>query len=239
MDPTAGPAPTPSTPPPAEPRQRWRVAYARRAPATAETVGREYAALWEAALEDSELPLVRADSGRPRLALGAPLPVGITARRELLDFWLSERRPAWQVREALESRLPADHAIVGLESVWLGAPALPGRVAGADYLVTLAGPVDPSALAAAAARLLAAPRLLRERAKGGGVKAYDLRPLLGDVEVADAGPTTVVRLRTLNNPELGSGRPDEVIAALGEELGAPLEVSGIVREELVLADDLA
>ena len=48
----------------------------------------------------------------------------------------------------------------------------------------------------------------------------------------------VVRLRTRIHPELGSGRPDEVIAALADDLGLPLEPLETIREGLVLGDDL-
>jgi radical SAM-linked protein len=220
-----------------ETRQRWRLAYGRTASATADSVGREYLEAWEAALAASGLPVARAESGRARISLAAPLPAGVSARRELIDIWLTDRLEAWRVREALERCLPPGHELVGLESVWLGAPALPGRVAGSDYLVTLTGSPDAAALNRAASRLQAADRLPRERARGGGVKSYDLRPLLGAVAVVEEAGSVAVRLRTLTDPELGSGRPDEAIAALGDELGAPLDVAAIVRERVILADD--
>jgi hypothetical protein len=48
----------------------------------------------------------------------------------------------------------------------------------------------------------------------------------------------IVRLRTRIHPELGSGRPEEALAALEDELGLPLEGVATVRERLVLAEDL-
>ena len=47
----------------------------------------------------------------------------------------------------------------------------------------------------------------------------------------------IVRLRTRIHPELGSGRPDEVVAALADELGSPLEAAETVRERLLLTDE--
>jgi hypothetical protein len=75
------------------------------------------------------------------------------------------------------------------------------------------------------------------------VKSYDLRPLLISiataVEAGEAGnEQVVVRVRTRIHPELGSGRPEEVVAALAEALGAPLEATETIRERLVLSDDL-
>jgi hypothetical protein len=67
--------------------------------------------------------------------------------------------------------------------------------------------------------------------------AYDLRPLLIDIEI-DAGPPVAATVRTRFHPELGSGRPEEVLAALGDRCREALVASSIMRERLVLADDL-
>jgi hypothetical protein len=231
----AGGAPTPSR----EPRQRWRLTFARRAsvgePAA---IGRAYATLWEAALLASGLPVVIVDSGRPRFSLAAQLPAGAAGRAELADTWLTERWPAWRVREALEPVLPPDHELVGCEDTWLGAPALPGRVAAADYLVELREPLDRAPAEVAARRLLVAASLPRVRTKGTSTKSYDLRPLLLAIDVEPSSGGGRVRVRTRLHPELGSGRPDEVIAALGEELGVTLTPAAIARERLVLIEDL-
>jgi hypothetical protein len=238
-------APELAPPAPAEARQRWRLTFSRLAAWEGETPsGRDYIALWETCLAESGLPVATTDAGRYRFALGAPLPAKTAGRAELADLWLTERAPAWRVREGLARVLPAAHTLVALEDVWPGAPALAGRVTAADYRVTLGGSVDADAIAAAAGRLLAAERLPRERAKGGGVKTYDLRPLLISIETAvEAGQATteervVVRIRTRIHPELGSGRPEEVIAALSDELGTALEPVETLRERLLLLEDL-
>ena len=246
MTPPTDPAATPiaDTPaPPPEARQRWRLTFARAVDDQGETLaGREYIALWEAALAESRLPVATTDAGRFRFSLGAPLPARTAGRGELADLWLTERIPAWRLREGIATGLPAGHELVGIEDVWLGAPALAGRIAAADYLVVVKGPVDPTALAAAADRLLAAEHLVRERTKGGAVKTYDLRALLVSIETGtDSGAqraAAFVRARTRIHPELGSGRPEEVLGALARELGGSLEAAETVRERLVLVDDL-
>ena len=210
-----------------------------RAPVEAERVGRAALEAWAEALVGSGLPLALVEPGRPRFTMGAPLAAGVEGRGELLDLWLTERLPVWRLRTALETLLPADHWFVSAEDVWVGAPPLPGRVAGADYLVDLQDPPEPGALDAACARLRAAPRIERIREKAGVAKPYDLRPLLIDVAPADGASGSAVRMRTRIHPELGSGRPDEVIAALADELGRPVELARIIRERLLLAEDIA
>jgi radical SAM-linked protein len=192
------------------------------------------------ALEGAALPLVGAEStrSRPRISFGAPLPVGMAAEGELIDVILVDRWPIWRVRDALVGRLPEGWRLVDLFDVWLAGPPLAGRVAAADYRITVASTVDIAGLRSAADDLLAAEHLPRERAKGAGTVTYDLRPLLIDVTI-EIGPPPIVRTRTRFHPELGTGRPEEVIAALGDRLGVVLEAASVVRERLLLAEDLA
>jgi radical SAM-linked protein len=239
--PAASPDPEPVEPPPnaaaAEPRQRWRLVVGRSADAPAEA-HREVTGSWTAALVSTDLPIARAagPGSRPRITFGAPLPVGMAAEGELIDVVLVERWPVWRVREAIEDRVPQGWRLVDLYDVWLAGPPLAGRVAAADYRVTLRDSVGLAAIDRASAALLAAPRLPRERVKGGERVAYDLRPLLIGIDVR-SGPPPTLSIRTRFHPELGTGRPDEVLGALGEAAGMALEPLSIVRERLLLAED--
>jgi radical SAM-linked protein len=173
------------------------------------------------------------------LALGAPLPLGMAAERELADLLLAERLPAWQVRAAVTEALPRGCDLVELRDVWLGAPPLAGAIAGADYRVTLAPDGDPGAdlVRRATEAFLAEPSVPRVRQKGGREVAYDLRPLITGIAVL-GGPPTVLRLRARFDPERGSGRPDEMLGALAERLRHPIVAAETVRERLLLVEDL-
>ena len=146
-----------------------------------------------------------AGRARARVAFGAPLSAGLVAEAELADIVLTEFEPTWRVREALADRLPDGWRLVDLYDVWLGAPALAGQVVAADYRIDVSG-ADAADVARAAAALLAAGRLPRERQKGTTTVTYDLRPLVVDVEVVAAGPPAVIRARTRFHPELGTGQ---------------------------------
>jgi uncharacterized protein DUF2344 len=218
-------------------RQRWRLVLARNA-STDARAGRELAEAWDAAIDRSGLPVHRAPGKlRARVLFGAPVPAAMALRRELADILLTSFVPRWEVREALEPVLPRGWRLVDLYDVWLGEPPLAGQVAAADYRIELADG-DPATVAAAAARLLAAGALPRERAKGGETVRYDLRPLVADLAVADPGPPIVLHARTRFDPALGTGRPEEVMAALGNEAGIGLVVDSIVREQVLLANEL-
>lgn len=245
-------APKPA-PTPIEPRQRWRVAFRRR-PDAPPLPQREQVDAWHASLLVSGLPFagLDADPPRPRVVFAAPLAIGVAAERDLVDLFLTRLLPISEVRARLAGSLPAGHELVDLHDVWLGEPALSGRVAAAVYRVEVAeveaaeveaagGALDAGALGAAARRLLAAASLPRTREKGGRTVSYDLRPLLDDVEVLGpprpAGAAAVLRVRTRFDPERGVGRPEEVIGALGEAAGVVLAMASVVRERLVLGGE--
>lgn len=220
------------------PRQRWRLVLARSAEAP-RLAGRELADAWESALEGSGLPLHRpAGRTRARVAFGAPLPVDIAAEGELADIVLTEFVPTWLVRQALSDRLPDGWRLVDLYDVWLNRSPLAGQVAAADYRIDL-GDADAGSIAVAAESLLAAAHLPRERPKRAATLTYDLRPLVANVAVLDPGPPLLVRARTRFHPELGTGRPEEVVAALAALAGTPLAIGSIIRERVLLADELA
>jgi hypothetical protein len=161
----------------------------------------------------------------------------MAAERDLLDLTLTELTAAWLVRDRITDHLPTGWRLVDLHDVWVGAPALAGQVAAADYRIDL-GTADRATVAAAAETLLAATDLPRDRPKGVSTVRYDLRPLLIDVRVAEPGPPLELNTRTRFHPVLGTGRPEEVVAALAAAAGTPLEVGSVVRERLILADEL-
>jgi len=227
-------------PPAAEPRQRWRITYTREA-VSSERVGRVALDEWQRALTASGLPMLES-AGRARFAIAAPLPAAARGERELAELWLVDRRAAWQVRAALEPVLPAGHGLADAEDVWLGAPAIVGQVTAADWRIELARPAidDANRLRAAVEAMNASRAIPRIRLKGTTEKRYDLRPRLAGIRLdaspdgVEGGPVVVARTRF--HPELGAGRPDEVVAALAEACGFPLETRTLTRTGLVLAE---
>lgn len=201
---------------------------------------REVADGWVSAIESAGLPVAWTEGARPRprIAFGAPLPMGMAANAELIDVVICERWPAWRVREALEGFVPSGWRLAELHDVWLAGPPLAGRVAAADYEVVLSGDRPVDRLRKAAADVLAASALPRRRARGDASVEYDLRPLLIGVTI-EPGPPVRVLTRTRFHPELGTGRPEEVVGALAERAGVALEIASVVRDRLVLVEDLA
>lgn len=209
-----------------------------REPLGSSATQREQIAAWDEALRASGLPVAGADLDppRPRFALAAPLAGAVRGEAELADLYLVERVPAWQVRDALERSLPAGYALREAFDVWVGEAALPGQVVASVYRAPV--PSD-GRLHDACRTLLDAPTIERERMKGSGPVRYDLRPFIEALEVGstDARGAAILRMTLRHDPARGIGRPDEVLAALGDELGHDISVpiGGLVRERLVLA----
>ena len=215
-----------------ESKQRWRLIFGRDDEARYLS-HLDAAHLWERAFRRGDIPVATTEgfSPRPRLVFGAPLQLGMLAEHELADLFLSERltRPALMAR--LQHGMPSGYRLVDVYDVWIGAPALATQLVAADYrLIALGAP--PQSLARAAGALLAATELRREKRRDKKVIAYDLRPLLLELRVLEADPAALgegfvaadvpaaaVWMRLRNSQELGSGRPEEVVAAMGDELG--------------------
>jgi hypothetical protein len=233
------PAQDPVATPPREAVQRWRLVLART-PVDAELAQRALLAGWKDALARCGLPVAGLDARPPRarFAVGAPLAAGVAGERELLDFSLVERLPRWRVREALEPVMPAGHRLVDLVDVWLGEPPLPGQVVASVYRAELLEPVDAARARELVGAMLAADTLPRTRRRGEGSVAYDLRPFLDQLEwpPGPEAPGGTLRMTLRHDPEKGLGRPDEVLAELGERLGrGTAPAARLVRERLVLA----
>jgi radical SAM-linked protein len=238
-----------------EVRQRWRLVFARDEEARYLS-HLDAVTLWERALRRGGVPVATTEgfSPRPKLVFAAPLQLGMLGEHELADLYLSERLTLPQARASLLAGLPAGYRLVDLHDVWTGAPALAPQLAAADYRLLLRG-AEARAVRRAASELLAAERLQRERQREAKRIAYDLRPLLLDLEVADAPraaeaedaasaagirapeSNVPVWMRLRHSQDRGSGRPDEVVAALAERLGliAPADGEGGTAADLPAA----
>ena len=214
--------------------QRWRLIY-RRGPDAPDLSQRDQLAAWQRCIVSAGLaPADGPDAAK--VVLAAAMPSGMTGDRELADILLPVRVTAADAREGLRGALPTGHELVDLFDVWTGEPALPGQVVAADYLVDIdaqpagTAPID---LASAIEALLAAETLPRGRARSGGSASANLRPLIHDVQEHPGG----LWMRLRMDPSLGSGRPDEVLAAIIAMTGRDITATRIRRERLWLRDE--
>ncbi|HUS69784.1 MAG TPA: TIGR03936 family radical SAM-associated protein [Anaerolineae bacterium] len=182
--------------------------------------------LWERALRRAEVPLLHSQgyNPRPKISFPAPLAVGITGHREILDVMLERPLAPLDFATAVNRQLPVGVTLVEVEEVYATLPALQTQVQGAEYLATVAVSEDTHQLEERITSLLGSDQLPRQR-RG---REYDLRPLLEKVwlETQEVGHYVLgMRLRA---GEQGTGRPDEVL----DEMGLANQVKSIVRTRL-------
>jgi len=219
-----------------EVRQRWRLVFARDEEARYLS-HLDAVRLWERAFRRGDIPVATSEgfSPRSRLVFAAPLQLGMLAEHELADLFLAERLTARDLRDRLAAGMPRGYRVVDLYDVWAGAPALAPQLAAADYRLTLLN-VERAALESAVERLLAADRLPRARHKEARTIPYDLRPLLLELRARDPDPTALTPddaasdaaglwMRLRHSQEGGSGRAEEVVAALADDMGLAANVA--------------
>jgi radical SAM-linked protein len=173
--------------------------------------------LWQRALHRAEIPLAYSEgfSPHPRLSLAAPLAVGLTSQAELMDAFCSKWVSPHFFTDAVSQQLPAGIEIVQVYSVAPTLPSLQSQVGYAEYEVKLETEKDQAAVEVALASLLAAEQLPWHHERDTGTRNYDLRALIDDLWLISwrRGSSTIgMRLRCDSG---GSGRPEQVAAALG------------------------
>lgn len=171
--------------------------------------------LWERAMRRAELPITYSQGfhPQPKISLAAALPLGFSSRGEVLDVRLNEDIPVEEISTRLKDNLPPDIQVLKVESVDERAPALQTQVLSATYEARLSEPIDPSELTRRIEEMMKAETLPRER-RG---KSYDLRPLIEMLSVVTEANGKVWMRMVLAAREGATGRPEEVLTALGIE----------------------
>jgi radical SAM-linked protein len=185
---------------------------------------------WERTIRRAHLPLAYSQGYRPHphLVLASALPLGCTSEHELLDIWLGERLPPDEIEAILNRAVPPGIQLVHVVEVDDKEPSLPVQVIAAEFQIRFGCHVP--GLEQRIQELLNS----REISRSWRDKPYDLRPLILDLRClppTEAGQQQIlVRLSAREN---ATGRPEEIIRALGSQP----EESFIHRTGLILQKD--
>ncbi len=172
--------------------------------------------VWERVLRRARVPLLYSQgfNPRPQLFFAAALPVGCTGRAEMLDLLLEQRVELYPFAASLKEQMPEGLELHSAGEVELARPTLPSEIIAADYEVRVQTRETAGALQGRLDRLLAAASIPRSRHRPDGTRSYDLRPLVQTLALEAAeGDAAIIRMRLQSNAQ-GTGRPDEVMAAL-------------------------
>ena len=172
---------------------------------------------WERVFRRGEIPVVYSQgfTPHPRISVAAPLAVGVTSEAELMDVWLNRWMPPQSFVMRVRSQLPQGFDVFEVWGVGLSVPSLQSCLALAEYHVAVMSEKSERDVSAAICSLLQAKELPWHHSRGDKVHSYDLRALVDDLWVVsyhDALCLLGMRLRCNAN---GSGRPEQVLLALG------------------------
>ena len=210
--------------------QRLRVRF-RRGPEVKFISHLDIMRLWQRALYRAGIALAYSEgfNPRPRISLAAPLALGVTSEAELMDVFCTQMvSPHW-FTTAIGQQLPPGISVLKTYAIALTLPSLQAQVRQAEYRVEVATETGRADTDAAINQLLDREHLPWQHQRDTGPRHYDLRELIDDlwlIEWQDGLATLGMILRCSSQ---GSGRPEQVAAALG--FGDPLSMH---RSRLVL-----
>jgi radical SAM-linked protein len=189
--------------------------------------------LWERALRRAGIDVAYSEGFTPhaQLSLAAPLAVGVTSEGELLDVFLASRLTPLDFMRAIGKQMPAGIEALEVEEVGLRTPSLQSNLRAAEYEVSLPATLPEAGVWQAVERFLAAESVPWEQVRDGEMRRYDIRALVQHLWLdspKNGSPVVGMRVRADSG---GSGRPEQVIAAMGLP-----EPAGIHRRKLVLAE---
>jgi len=172
--------------------------------------------LWQRAFTRANIPLAYSEgfNPHPRISLAAPLALGITSDAELMDVYLSKELSPHFFTTTVNRQLPAGVSILQAIQVPSHIPTIQSQLRYAEYEVFL-NETAPETTEAAISALLELETLPWQHQRDTGPHHYDLRQLIDDIWVIEHRPGGCrlgMRLRCDNT---GSGRPEQVTAALG------------------------
>jgi radical SAM-linked protein len=194
-------------------KQRLRIRFTRDE--TLKYIGHlDMARAWQRIARRGNLPLAYSEgfNPQPRLTFAAALPVGCTSDHEELDMVLSPACVIDEVKTQLDRVMPPGMKVISIEEMALKAPALQMQLTAAEFEITVEGEAAIGLLNERVPQFLEAQEVMRDR-RG---KVYNLRPLVQTLSIEPAGADRAAVIRSrLQATEAGTGRPDELAAALG------------------------
>ena len=162
---------------------------------------------WERTFRRAKLSLAYSEGFRPRpkINIGAALPLGCTSEADLVDIELAQEIETGQLIVALSAAAPPGLMISKVTTIPTGSPKLQKLIESSEYLIPIPNEAGEN-LQALIEGMLSSEKLRRVR-RG---KEYDLRPLIEQLSLAEPSE---LRLQ-LAARSGATGRPDEVLRAL-------------------------
>ena len=201
--------------------------------------------LLERALRRSALPISFTGGFHPlpRLQIALALPLGAQAHGEWMDMEFCEPLDSGTFQQTLQPLIPQEIRLLQVSEVPVSAPSLSQHICGAVWsfdLQRIARPNEQdvaSDWSSALTALMACEQLIwHDTDKKGRPRQRDCRPALRSLQPLGEPSDDRIRLRLEAevDPMGRSLRPAQIQYWLSEQLGGPLELHALCRDELQL-----
>ena len=196
----------------------------------------------ERALRRSALPISFTGGFHPlpRIQIALALPLGAEADGEWMDLEFTSPTAGEQLLKTLQALLPDGMALLSADEVPVNGKSLSQNITGAvwSFDLQLEQEAHPRWLVAVEGLMAAEQLIWHDTDKKGRPRERDCRPaLLQLVLVGPAeGQRVRLRLEATVDPMGRSIRPSQIQHWLEAQLGAPLHLHNLRRDELQLAE---
>jgi radical SAM-linked protein len=173
--------------------------------------------LWQRAFNRAGIQIAYSTgfSPHPKISLAAPLPLGVTSDAELMDIVIVRGVAPQFFISALNQQLPPGIKVEKVHPIGAELPALQAQISRAEYRVEVDTASGPEDIQKAVTNILALEHLPWQHQRDTGPHQYDLRLLISDIKVTNWTPPLGLLEMRLRCDSNGSGRPEQVVAALG------------------------
>jgi radical SAM-linked protein len=173
--------------------------------------------LWQRAFNRAGVEIAYSSgfTPHPKISLAAPLPLGVTSEAELMDIFCIRGVAPHFFASAVNQQLPRGITVDKVFPISFDLPSLQSQISQAEYKVTVEIENEELEIQKALEKLLALENLPWQHQRDTGVKQYDLRELIEDMWVIELKHASGVLGMKLRCDSKGSGRPEQVTAALG------------------------
>ncbi|MBN2098427.1 MAG: DUF2344 domain-containing protein [Dehalococcoidia bacterium] len=173
--------------------------------------------LWERVLRRAGIPVAYSEgfSPHPRISLAAPLPIGVTSEAELMDIVVRKAVSPYFFLQNTRPQMPRGMEVFEILQISLNAPSLQSQAQFIEYRVSDRSDRTSDEIRGAITMILKAEKLPWQHMRDTGPRQYDLRPLIEDLWLESWQDHVFALGMRLRCGAQGTGRPEQVTAALG------------------------
>lgn len=172
---------------------------------------------WERVIRRSGLVLAysKGFTPHPRIALAAPLPVGISGQNELMDIWLENDILPEQAQIELNTVVAPGLNVQSMKLVSLDLPPMQSLLKTATYEILFdKNDLNEQEVNTSIHELLEKNTLNWEEVRGEKKRIYDLRATVIDLQLKVTKDKDVLIVMNLSMEEKKTGRPSQILKAL-------------------------